>query len=135
MVTSALAVLEEIYNALEAFHRTGREWLIFLNKLPLTPDDRRIIAAVLGRGEVAVTADTDMQPSRWQESGISGVWLGTMLDSAGQPALETVEIGRFPQLAAAQPQDVAGGAAELRRRLNDAAAQQKLSPPQGDILK
>lgn len=128
MVTSAFAVLEEVYNALQVFHRTGREWLIFLNKLPLTPDDRRIIDEVLGRGEVVVTSDTGMQPARWHESSISGVWLGTMLDAAGQPVLETVEIGRFPQLAAAQPQDVAHGVTDLRRRLNEAAAQERSQP-------
>lgn len=128
MVTSAFAVLEEVYNALQVFHRTGREWMIFLNKMPLTPDDRRIIDEVLGRGEVVITTDTGMQPARWHESSISGVWLGTMLDGAGQPTLETVEVARFPQLAAAQDHDVAHAVADLRRRLNDAAAQE-MSPP------
>lgn len=132
MLTSAFAVLEEVYNALQNFRQTGRAWLLFLNKLPLTPDDWRVIDEVLGRGSMTIISDTGLQPARWHESSISGVWRGTMFDQFGRPTIETVEVGSFPQLAAAQPEDVAAGLSHLRHRLDDVEMQDKANGKAGE---
>ena len=103
---NARAVLGEINEALSRFAATGQVWTIFVNKLPLTSEDRQVIHDVLGEGNIKINLENSAEPAEWRESNTAGVWYGVFYDHSGKPMLETIEIGAFPQVAAAQLEDV-----------------------------
>lgn len=102
----AKAVLSEIYGALQRFIEAGEVGNIFINKMSLSPEERQGIRDFLGQGNIKVNLADSAEPAEWMESGISGVWYGVFYDHAKNPILETIEIGKFPQVASSQLEDI-----------------------------
>jgi hypothetical protein len=115
---NAKAVVAEVAAAVERFMAGGEGWTIYIDKMGLSADDRQAIRDLLGEGGLRVNLENSAEPAEWLESGVSGVWYGVFWDQSRQrPLLETIEVGVFPALAAAQPEDIAAGLAQLRRQL------------------
>lgn len=113
------AVIYEAQLALQRLKETGASWIIYLNKMPLTPEDRLLISEVFGRGSVVIKSKGDAQPAEWIEGRIPGVWFGVYYDSKGGPLLETLEVTLYPGYAAAQPEDLEQGLEALKIRIQD----------------
>lgn len=111
------AVLVEISQALQSFIEKGQTWSIFTNKMSLSPEERQEIRDFLGVGSVTIKLSGSDEPAEWVESGTAGVWYGVFYDQSNNPILETIEIGRFPQVPAAQIEDVKGNLEDLKARL------------------
>lgn len=111
------AVLAEICGALEQLNQTGQGHTLFINKMALSQQDRRDIHDFLGEGSVRIKLEKTDEPAEWLESGIIGVWFGVFYDHAANPVLETIEITHFPQVAAAQPEDIVQAVQKLQNRL------------------
>jgi hypothetical protein len=111
------AVLAEIAAALERYAADGEGWTIYINKMGLAQDERQAIRDCLGQGGVRINIENSAEPAEWLESGVAGVWYGVFYDQSRRPLLETIEVGGFPAIAAAQPEDVADGLSALRQRL------------------
>ncbi len=119
MLMNAVPILTEVLEALKEFYESGREHVIYVNKLPITPEDRELILDVLGRGAVKITYSSKSQPAEWRETGIYGVWIGVIYDRDNKPALETIEITDFPRLAAAQREDIKDSITLLEEKLKE----------------
>ncbi|NPB06526.1 MAG: hydrogenase expression/formation protein [Aquificae bacterium] len=119
MLMNALPILKEILAALEELYKEGKEHTIFINKLPITDEDRELLLDVLGRGQVSITYRSKTQPAEWWETSLYGVWVGVIKDRDGKVILETIEVTYFPKLAAAQPEDVKESVERLRARLEE----------------
>lgn len=117
MTPSVKAVLVEISEALQRFIENGATWSIFTNKMSLSAEERQEIRDFLGIGNVTIKLDGSDEPAEWVESGTAGVWYGVFYDQSHNPVLETIEIGKFPQIAAAQLEDVRGNLENLKDRL------------------
>lgn len=115
--SSARAILFEINEALQRFIESGETWSVFTNKMSLTPEDRQGIREFLGLGSVKIHLTDTAEPAEWMESGTSGVWYGVFYDKTHNPILETIEVGRFPQVPSAQLEDVRNGVEMLNKRL------------------
>jgi len=111
------AILYEILEALQRFIETGENWSIFINKMSLTPEERQAIRDFLGQGSIKIELSDSAEPAEWMESGISGIWYGVFYDHTKNPILETIEIGKFPQVASSQTEDVTRGLKVLELRL------------------
>lgn len=114
---SVKAVLVEISEALQRFIAKGETWSIFTNKMSLSPEERQEIRDFLGLGSVTIKLSGSDEPAEWKESGIAGVWYGVFYDQSNNPILETIEIGAFPQVPAAQIEDVKGNLENFKGRL------------------
>ncbi|HWQ62456.1 MAG TPA: hydrogenase expression/formation C-terminal domain-containing protein [Negativicutes bacterium] len=115
----AMAVLAEIAAAVERYAAGGGGWTVYINKMGLTREERQAIRDCLGQGGVRINIENSAEPAEWLESGMAGVWYGVFYDQSRRPLLEPIEVGGFPAVAAAQPEDVAYGLAELRKRLEE----------------
>ncbi len=111
------AILFELYGALQRFAETGETWSIFINKMSLTVEERQAIRDFLGRGSITVHLSDSAEPAEWMESGVTGIWYGVFYDHTKNPILETIEIGKFPQVASSQREDVSCGLKALKLRL------------------
>ncbi len=111
------AILKEILQALKDLYEKGETHVIYINKIPITPEDRELILDVLGEGKVRITYKSETQPAEWRETGIYGVWIGVFYGRDGKPILETIEITDFPRLAAAQREDIGESVKVLEERL------------------
>lgn len=114
---SVKAVLFEISEALQRFTDSGQGWTIFSNKMSLSPEERQVIRDFLGQGSIKIKLTDSDEPAEWLESGIAGVWYGVFYDQTNNPILETIEIGKFPQVASAQIEDVEGSMKLFKQRL------------------
>lgn len=117
LTPSVKAVLVEISEALQRFIENGETWSIFTNKMSLTSEERQEIRDFLGLGSVTIKLAGSDEPAEWVESGTAGVWYGVFYDQSNNPILETIEIGAFPQVPAAQIEDVKGNLENLKDRL------------------
>lgn len=102
----AKAILYEIHGALQRFINTGEIWSIFINKMSLAPEERQEIRDFLGQGSIKITLSDSAEPAEWMESGTSGIWYGVFYDHTNNPILETIEIGKFPEVASSQVEDI-----------------------------
>ncbi len=132
MLMNAIPILTEVLEALKEFYKSGREHIIYINKLPITPEDRELILDVLGNGSVKINYSSKTQPAEWRETGIYGVWIGIIYDRDNKPALETIEITDFPQLARAQREDIEEAIKLLEEKLQEvnASAESESSEPE-----
>ncbi|SNZ15739.1 hydrogenase expression/formation protein [Hydrogenobacter hydrogenophilus] len=117
MLMNAPAILNEILQALKDLYEKGEEHIIYINKLPLTEEDRIAILDTLGEGQVRIRLDSKTQPAEWRETGINGVWIGVFFDRDNKPILETIEITIFPRLASSQEEDIEESIKLLEERL------------------
>ncbi len=119
MIMNSLPLLKEILQALRDLYERGEEHVIYVNKLPITPEDRELLLDVLGEGQVRITYKSKTQPAEWRETGIYGVWIGVIKDRDDKPILETIEITFFPKLASAQKEDIAESIEYLERKIKE----------------
>ena len=110
----AKALLYEIHGALQRFINTGEIWSIFINKMSLVPEERQEIRDFLGQGSIKITLSDSAEPAEWMESGTSGIWYGVFYDQTNNPILETIEIGKFPEVASSQVDDINRGLKTLK---------------------
>lgn len=113
------AVLVEIKDALAQFLQTGKTWTIFIDKMALSLDERKAIRDFLGQGAVTVHFKDNAEPVEWLESGIAGIWYGVFYNKNGTPILETIEVGSFPELAAAHSEDTTRGIEDIAKKINN----------------
>ncbi|WP_448583589.1 hydrogenase expression/formation protein [Thermocrinis sp.] len=118
MLMNGPAILYEILQALKDFHQRKERHVIYINKLPLTEEDKHLILDVLREGKVRIILKSNMQKVEWRETGISGVWIGVFFDRDEKPILETIEITDFPMLAACQSEDIEEAIKVLEDRLS-----------------
>ncbi len=116
---NAVPILTEILQALRDFYERGEEHTIYINKVPITPEDREVILDTLGEGQVKVYYSSRTQPAEWRETGIYGVWIGIIYDRDKKPVLETIEITDFPRLAASQREDIGESIGVLEKRIEE----------------
>lgn len=117
MLMNAPAILMELVQALKDLYEKGEEHIIYINKLPLTEEDREVLLDVLGEGQVRISLSSKVQPVEWRETGISGIWIGVFYDRDNKPILETIEVCHFPQLAKAQREDIEESIRVLKERI------------------
>lgn len=110
----AKAILYEIHGALQRFINTGEIWSIFINKMSLAPEERQEIRDFLGEGSIKITLSDSAEPAEWMESGTPGIWYGVFYDQTNNPILETIEIGKFPEVASSQVDDINRGLKTLK---------------------
>lgn len=60
---NAVPILTEILQALRDFYERGEEHTIYINKVPITPEDREVILDTLGEGQVKVYYSSRTQPA------------------------------------------------------------------------
>ncbi len=113
------AVLIELAGALERLNSTNEGWTIFIDKMGLSQEERQSIRDILGQGGVRIRLEGGLEPAEWLETGISGVWYGVFYAPSERPVLETIEVGFFPQVAAAQTEDIQRGRTFLESRIAD----------------
>ena len=119
MLMNAPALLMELLQALKDLHEKGEEHIIYINKLPLSEEDREVLLDILGDGQVKIKVETNTQRVEWRETGISGIWIGVFYDREDKPLLETLEVCYFPSLAKAQREDVEEGILRLKGRIEE----------------
>lgn len=117
MLMNAPAILNEILQALKDLYQKGEEHIIYINKIPLTEEDRLAILDVLGEGQVKIRLKSKTQPAEWRETGVYGVWIGVFFDRDNKPILETIEITTFPRMASSQREDIEESIRLLEERL------------------
>ncbi|GBC88722.1 hypothetical protein HRbin13_00850 [bacterium HR13] len=117
MLMNAPAILNEILQALKDLYQKGEEHIIYINKIPLTEEDRLAILDVLGEGQVKIRLESKTQPAEWRETGVYGVWIGVFFDRDNKPILETIEITTFPRMASSQREDIEESIRLLEERL------------------
>ncbi len=118
MIMNAPAILNEVLHALKNFYEKEEEHIIYVNKVPITEEDRIAILDALGEGQVRIRLESKTQPAEWRETGIYGVWIGVFFDRDGKPILETIEITSFPRLASSQKEDIAESIKILEDRIS-----------------
>lgn len=116
MLMNAPAILMELIQALKDLYEKGEEHIIYINKLPLSEEDREVLLDILGEGQVKISLSSKVQPVEWRETGISGIWIGVFYDRENKPILETIEVCYFPKLAQAQKEDVEEAIKTLKER-------------------
>jgi hypothetical protein len=112
--SEARAWLVNLRRAVQAVGRKGGSRVFNLTHEPLSESARQEIAAVLGEGEVRLSASEwghgELQSTAWQH-----VWRGLYRDEAGGLVLETVEVCAIPDLILPSELDLRRSAAQLRR--------------------
>ena len=111
-----LAVLTELVILLEAVALGGAPAAIDLRSLPMSPQDRAELQAVLGSGEVVATIEAD-GTSMVRESGVSGLWWVEHRDRAGELIAEAIEIARIPAILETSLDEISRGVGHLRERI------------------
>lgn len=115
---AARALAEEIAVRAERFFRSGESAIVDLRFLKSMPEERKILANLLGRGEVSVVLDC-LGRTEIQETAVPCVWMTRHCNSEGETVGELVEITGIPDEIAGDRQAVARGIDALRARLAD----------------
>ncbi len=117
-VMNAPAILKELLQALKDLYEKGETHIIYINKLPMTEQDRELLLDTLGKGNVRIHIDSHTQPVEYWETGVYGIWVGVIYDRERKPTLETVEVTFFPELAKSQREDIEESIRVLEERVN-----------------
>lgn len=114
--TSAQALLSEIAAGAARFVATGEAASIDLRCLKSMPEEREILAHLLGKGEVSAVVDT-LGRSDIQETLVPCVWWVRHRNNDDETVGELIEIGDIPAVVAGDRGAVAPGLEALRSRL------------------
>ncbi|MDT8448794.1 MAG: hydrogenase expression/formation C-terminal domain-containing protein [Wenzhouxiangellaceae bacterium] len=114
------ALAHEIVAGLERLQDNGESSAIDLKSLPMAPEEFNEVRDMLGSGEIDLTLDLD-GPTRIRETAYPGVWWIRHESGDGRVLAEYIEIGRFPEFLAAQPEHVSDSVRQLKDRLKGAA--------------
>ena len=116
----ALRKLEAVLSALRTAPAACSSIVIELKDLDAA--NRAFIDQVLGEGEVSIIAGGAIQV---QESVLTGVWRLQDIDSHGELAADTIEVGEFPQRVL----QIAGEAAGQGLRPSDTGGEDLMNAP------
>ncbi|NPA51996.1 MAG: hydrogenase expression/formation protein [Aquificae bacterium] len=119
MLMNAVPILNEIYENLKEFYKTGKRHTIFTNKIPLCEEDKKFLKEALGEGNIKIEIKSELHPAIWKETKINGVWIGIIYDKNQNPIVETIEITDFPQLAKSQREDILNSIKTLENTLKN----------------
>jgi hydrogenase-1 operon protein HyaF len=114
----ARALAREIAEHLTTLVARGEGAVIDLRSLPMGPDDRAELDALLGEGEVRATVEaagrTDVVETRFP-----GVWRVRHHDARGALQMEQIQIAPVADILRADTTDMAAAAAALLRTLDE----------------
>ncbi|OGS81699.1 MAG: hypothetical protein A2061_08395 [Gallionellales bacterium GWA2_59_43] len=105
---SAQALLSEIEECALRFAAGGDEVSIDLRCLKSMPEERAMLAALLGHGEVSATIDT-IGRSEIYETSVPCVWWVSHRDGEDEIAGELIEIAEVPEVLKGDRRAVAQG--------------------------
>lgn len=108
------AVLNEFRVALREFRNTGKNYTVYVEKTGLSEAEQIELMETLGRGHVTIRFDETDQPVEWYESQFSGIWIGVYKNGRDDSILHTIEVGRFPEVIGAFPEDMEVSEEELQ---------------------
>jgi hydrogenase-1 operon protein HyaF len=109
-------LLHEIRHALAQLLEQGKETVIDLRSIPLTPGEEAAIEQALGEGEVQAELSA-LGPSDFRETSYPGVWVVTHYNRDDQIVGKFVEVASVPSLLRSQTEDMAAGLRRLEARL------------------
>jgi hydrogenase-1 operon protein HyaF len=112
----ARALAREIAEHLRALVERGDGAVIDLRSLPMAPEDRAELDALLGEGEVRATVEAAGR-SDVIETRFPGVWLVRHHDAHGALQMEQIQIAPVADILRADPADMAAAAAALDHAL------------------
>jgi hydrogenase-1 operon protein HyaF len=112
------ALLCEIEEKLTNLITSGETARIDLRRLPLPAGGLQAMRDWLGKGEVEATM-RGVGSCCFEETALSGVWLGTQRNTEGETVGEFVEITSIPELLKADQADMQDAIETLRQRLTD----------------
>lgn len=110
---SAQAILSEIEERALRFAATGEEASIDLRCLKAMPEEREMLEALLGRGEVSAVLDA-LGCSEIHETAISCVWWVRHRNADDEIAGELIEIAEVPDVLKGDRSAIASGLQVLR---------------------
>lgn len=114
-VMNAPAVLAEIADKSQNY-RPGRESVINLSLLPMTPEDVALLAETLGLAGLSLVSK-GYGDCRIHLTRVPNVWWVQYFNSPGQMILNTLEITAMPSVALAAAEDLADSAQRLAETL------------------
>lgn len=117
-IMNAPAILKELLDALIDLYEKGETHIIYINKIPITPQDRELLLDTLGTGSVKIYIDSKTQPVECWETGIYGIWICVIYDRDKKPTLETIEVNYVPEIVKAQREDVEESIKVFKDRVN-----------------
>ena len=109
---NARVLLQEIAEHVRHLLGTGESSAIDLNALPLTPADLDWLHETLGKGEIAITLESEGE-STLNETACPGVWWVTHHNEHGAVASRFIELAFVPELVKAHPEDIKIGLEHL----------------------
>jgi hydrogenase-1 operon protein HyaF len=112
------AILQELSWKLTDLATAGRNSMIDLRRLPLTPPEYDQLKELLGRGELAIELNA-LGVSNIVETRFSGVWWVTHMNAAGDKVGDVLEVALVPELVGATTSEVATAAEALSGILLD----------------
>jgi hydrogenase-1 operon protein HyaF len=112
------AILQELIWKLTDLATAGRNSMIDLRRLPLTPPEYDQLKELLGRGELAIELNA-LGVSNIVETRFSGVWWVTHMNAAGDKVGDVLEVALVPELVGATTSEVATAAEALSGILLD----------------
>jgi hydrogenase-1 operon protein HyaF len=113
---NALAILNEVADAMERLVRDGETALIDLQGLPLSPSDFELLRETLASGEVNARIDAN-GPTEVRETIYPGVWWITHHNVEGGIVADLLEVCLVPEVLKSHPDDVRDALAHLREML------------------
>lgn len=114
-IMNAPAVLAEIA-AKSQNYRPGRDSVVNLSLLPMTPEDVRLVADVLGLAGLSLVSK-GYGDCRIRLTRVPHVWWVQYFNASGQLILNTLEITAMPTVALAAAEDLTDSAARLAETL------------------
>lgn len=111
--TSARAILSEIEECASRFAAVGEEASIDLRCLKALPEEREILSALLGHGEVSARIDA-IGRSEIYETSIPCVWWVCHRNTDEEIVSELIEIAEIPEVMLGDRKAVAHGLEALR---------------------
>jgi hydrogenase-1 operon protein HyaF len=111
--TSAQAILSEIEESVSRFAEAGEEASIDLRCLKAMPQEREILATLLGRGEVSAVVDV-IGRSEIHETSIPCVWWVRHRNAEDDIVGDLIEITEIPEVMKGDRKAIARGLEALR---------------------
>lgn len=108
------AVLAEIREAMLRLLSEGTTHMIYVGSTGLNEEEQVELLESLGRGDITITFTETDQPVTWYESQFRGVWIGTYKNQRDEASVYTIEVCRYPQVAASFDEDIKNSASEMQ---------------------
>ncbi|QTL04652.1 hydrogenase expression/formation protein [Aquabacter sp. L1I39] len=111
-IFNAPPLITEIVHKAQALSGDGISHVINFSLLPHTPEDLALIETVLGEGNLTILS-RGYGNCRIDACALKDVWRVRYYNSNDMLILDTIEITRLPEVAAAAPEDLADSAQRL----------------------